>query len=199
MTTKVITWTRPDGHVCITAPVPHMRYVFGITMRMQPTDPAVPYVFGEPMTLQKFNGFRANFPYEIVTTNEEEEQAFLERVAIKSLPVDAQNIEYVERDTVPTSRLFRNSWRKTGSTIAVDMTVARNEHMDRIRAARSKEFQKLDAEFTKAHGTNDALKMAEVEAQRQALRDIPETFDLSGATTPEELYALWPANLTRPV
>jgi hypothetical protein len=46
---------------------------------------------------------------------------------------------------------------------------------------------KLDVETMKALGRGDNARRDEVEAQKQALRDLPQTFDLSGARTTQEL------------
>lgn len=96
--------------------------------------------------------------------------------------------EYVSHEIVteadlPQDRLFRNAW---GHDLKVDMDKAREIHMDKIRKARDKAMKALDVE---------TLKGRDVQAQKQALRDIPQTFDLSVASTPEELIKLWPENL----
>lgn len=68
-------------------------------------------------------------------------------------------------------------------------------HMDRIRDARNVQLDLIDKEIAKAEdagtGNPGLLRQA-----RQTLRDIPQTFDLSNHTTPEELKAAWPTELT---
>jgi hypothetical protein len=39
------------------------------------------------------------------------------------------------------------------------------------------------------------LQHLDVEEEKQKLRNLPATFDLSGAQTPEELSSLWPSEL----
>lgn len=100
--------------------------------------------------------------------------------------------EYVSHKSIdpaliPSDRTFRNAWKED---LTVDMVKARTIHMDRIRVVRDKELEKLDIE---------TLKGKDVQAQKQKLRDIPQTFDLSVATTPNELKALWPTELPKPV
>lgn len=104
----------------------------------------------------------------------------------------AASIREIDPADIPTDRTFRAAW-SPGMT--VDMGKARAIHMDRIRKARDAALPALDVEFTKAQGKKDAAKADEVEAKRQALRDLPSTFDLSVAKTPEELKALWPDEL----
>jgi len=60
--------------------------------------------------------------------------------------------------------------------------------MDKIRFFRDKELAVQDIE---------QLKGNDVAVLKQTLRDIPSTFDLSGATTPEELKALWPLEISK--
>jgi hypothetical protein len=69
--------------------------------------------------------------------------------------------------------------------------------MDAIRVDRDKQLAELDVTFIRAveDGDPDAQDAASVE--KQALRDIPQEFDLSSASTPEQLTALWPEDLDR--
>ena len=93
--------------------------------------------------------------------------------------------ESVRAEDVPADETFRNAWKLDGG-IKVDMDKAREIHMSRIRAARDEALAALDIE---------QLKGNDVQAQKQALRDIPRKFDLTVAQTPEELKALWPDEL----
>jgi hypothetical protein len=68
------------------------------------------------------------------------------------------------------------------------MEKARAIHLGRIRSARNRELARLDIE---------QLKGIDVAAEKQRLRDLPATFDLAAATTPEELKSLWPDELPR--
>ncbi len=120
----------------------------------------------------------------------------IEEIAEKDVPA---GLEYriVDVDKLPTDRTFRNAWTDNNPTETVDVNMdkARNIYMNRIRHARSEKFielgfpNKLDPELEAAvisKETRDIL---------QALRDIPQVLDLSGASTPEELKALWPEEL----
>lgn len=102
----------------------------------------------------------------------------------------------VEAD-VPADKTFRDAWADTGTVIAVDMPKARTIHMDRIRVVRDRELEKLDVRYYRADEAGDLTKKKSIADEKQALRDIPQTFDLTGATTPAELDALWPAELPR--
>lgn len=91
--------------------------------------------------------------------------------------------QLVTDDQLPQDRYFRGAW---GHDLKVDISKAREIHMNKIRAARDLELAKLDIE---------TLRGNDVQAQKQVLRDIPQNFDLTVATTPEELKALWPEEL----
>ena len=72
--------------------------------------------------------------------------------------------------------------------LKIDMKKARKIHMERIRAARNIALSVLDLE---------TMKGRDVQKQKQALRDIPQTFDLSGAKSLEDLKSarFWPKEL----
>lgn len=95
--------------------------------------------------------------------------------------------QIVDDSEIP-NREFRGAWRAslTGVGITVAMGRARDIHMARIRVVRNDRLDALDKQ---------QLQHIDVEDEKQALRDIPDTFDLSGARTPEELSALWPVEL----
>lgn len=89
---------------------------------------------------------------------------------------------------VPTDRTFRGAWTDDipGEQIDIDMPRARSIHMDKIRVARDKKLEELDIETLKGVG---------VQTEKQVLRDIPQTFDISTALTPGDLKVLWPPEL----
>ena len=99
-------------------------------------------------------------------------------------------------DTLP-DKTYRDAWRFNASNIETDMATARDIHMDRIRAERNEELVKSDNELRVAEDDDQVAEVAKVRAKRKMLRDIPQTFDLTKAKTPEELNAMWPAGLPR--
>jgi len=103
----------------------------------------------------------------------------------------------VEEGVIPSTRLFRNAWADDGATVAVDMETARGMHMDVIRVDRDAQLVELDVTFMRAVEDGDTDAQAEVGAAKQVLRDIPQTFDLAGYTTAEDLNEAWPADLPR--
>ena len=77
--------------------------------------------------------------------------------------------------------------------IVINMAKARGIQMDKIRVVRNKELAKKDIEYMKALEADDG-SAATVAAEKQVLRDIPQTFDLT-TDTPEQLKAKWPDEL----
>lgn len=106
--------------------------------------------------------------------------------------------EIAEAD-VPTDREFRDAWEDSGAAINHNMDKARAIHMDRIRVMRDKELSKLDVAYQRADEIGDTDRKAAVAAEKQKLRDTPQTFDLTSAATPGELKNLWPMGLPKPV
>lgn len=112
----------------------------------------------------------------------------IEQIMAKDVPEGVKDAKAVDASTIPTDRTFRDAWVHGGDKPVVHMDKARAIHMGRIRLARNDQLAKLDVE---------QLKGNDVATEKQKLRDIPQTLDLSKATTPEELKALWPAGLER--
>jgi len=92
---------------------------------------------------------------------------------------------------------FFEAWEWDGAAVTVNMTKARTIHIEQIRAARNKDLAALDVPFMRAVETDNASDQATIATNKQSLRDIPATFDLSSAGTPDELKALWPSGLSR--
>jgi hypothetical protein len=102
--------------------------------------------------------------------------------------------ELIEVD-LPTDRAFRDAWTFNGGAVEVDMPKARDIHMKRIRGRRNKKLKDSDIEMMIATEKNDAPAVAALKLMRQRLRDLPQNTDLDSASTPDELKAIWPAEL----
>ena len=80
--------------------------------------------------------------------------------------------------------------------INVNMTKARAIHLEEIRRVRNEELVKEDVTFMRAVEDGDTDAQATIKTKKQALRDIPATFDITtDVDTPETLKAKWPAEL----
>lgn len=98
----------------------------------------------------------------------------------------------VDPAAIPNDRTFRDAWTPA---LDVDMGKARTIYLNRVRAARDAELERLDIEALKAIERSDQVQTARIVAEKQKLRDLPQTFDLASATTPDELKASWPEGL----
>lgn len=102
-------------------------------------------------------------------------------------PMRAVSFEEVSPEALPKDREFRAAWKHCPEHgVRVCLQTARSIHMDKIRAARNKELEKLDIQ---------TMRGIDVQARKQILRDLPANFDLSGAKNTDELKALWPEEL----
>lgn len=80
--------------------------------------------------------------------------------------------------------------------ITVNMTKARAIHLAEIRRVRNLELAAKDITFMRAVEDGDASAQAAVKTQKQTLRDIPATFDITtDVDTPAKLKAKWPSEL----
>ena len=75
------------------------------------------------------------------------------------------------------------------------MSKARVIQMDAIRIARNAELAARDITFMRAVEAGDTVTQATIAAEKQTLRDIPQTFDLKTGRTPAQLKGLWPVEL----
>lgn len=119
----------------------------------------------------------------------------IEEIAEKDVP-PGKPYQIVEDSVVPSDRTFRNAWEKDDVAIKVNMDKAKIIHMDRIREVRDKELKFLDINILLLEDMEQPV--VDQRKRRQTLRDLPATFDLTKATTPDELKTLWPADLPKP-
>ena len=119
-------------------------------------------------------------------------------IAHGDVPATAVSNETVDKSALPTDRYFRNAWTKAVGGCDIDMPKARIIHMDVIRRYRDRELARLDLEYMKADEDNDNAQKASIANTKRTLRDIPQTFDLSGFSTPEALKAEWPTEVPQP-
>ena len=114
-----------------------------------------------------------------------------------SLPSPAPHY-IVERTDLPDGDddYFCDAWEWDGTQVAVNMPKARVIHMDRIRRVRDKELAKLDVPWMIAVEAGDTATQSTITTQKQTLRNIPATFDLTtDVVTPVQLKARWPSEL----
>jgi len=125
-----------------------------------------------------------------------DEAALLAACVARNVP-DGVEHRVVEDNEIPASRLFRNAWADDGSSVEVDMPKARAIHMDAIRVDRDKQLAELDVTFMRAVENGDPDAQDDASVEKQALRDIPQEFDLSAHANADDLDAAWPDGLPR--
>ena len=82
--------------------------------------------------------------------------------------------------------------------INVNMGKARTIHMNNIRVIRDRELAAKDITFMRAVEDGNADAQATIKNEKQNLRDIPQTFDITtGVDTPEQLKEKWPDGLPK--
>jgi hypothetical protein len=102
----------------------------------------------------------------------------------------------VAKDDFPTDKYFRRAWEDNGSAVVVNMSKARTVHLTEIRRVRDAELTARDIPWMKAVEAGDTDAQTTIGTEKQVLRDIPATFDLTTEVdTPEKLKAKWPAEL----
>lgn len=99
-------------------------------------------------------------------------------------------------EAIPTDRTYRNAWSDTTPelVIDIDMTKAREIHLNNIRIKRNAELAKLDVEAIKAQDMGDTEALTRIRARKQELRDLPATLapTLANAVTTDDLKAIQP-------
>jgi len=107
--------------------------------------------------------------------------------AIKDVP---EGVEYKIVNSVEIDNDYFNAYEFDAELGAkVNIEKAKAIHLHKFRSARSPKLQKLDVDFMRAAEANDEVKMAEIIAAKQALRDVTLTVlpdDLAG------IKATWP-------
>ena len=131
---------------------------------------------------------------EYISQFDSEDQAIAAIIA-KDIPENKRaSAIVIDKSQVP-NRKFRDAWKQESSSVVEDMTKARAIHLDRIRVYRNAELVKEDIAFQRALEADSASDKAGVIAKKETLRNLPSTFNLSGATNGTELDALWPSEL----
>jgi hypothetical protein len=127
---------------------------------------------------------------------ETEEQYLAARMArAKEVGVIPEGADYVILDDsqVPGRGeldVFRDAWKLKRGAIEIDMPRAREVQKARLRRERAPLLAALDADWSRAVAKGDAKAAQEIEAQRQALRDVTIDPAIDAATSPDDLKAI---------
>lgn len=112
----------------------------------------------------------------------------------KVVPPDASGVRVVDELEMPSDRTFRDEWEDDGMLVKVNMPKSRVTHLNRLREKRKPILAMLDVEWSRAMAQKNQTLADQIEAKRQALRDMPQTVraELDQAKTPDELKAIEP-------
>lgn len=137
---------------------------------------------------------REGLLYEKIEPKDMTHDKYIEFIQGKDIPA-VHSSRIVEDTIFPEDKTFREAWTDDGEQIDTDMPRARVIHLENIRKAREEKFLEMGFPVQLDADLEAAVIPVETRATLETLRDIPQTFDLSGAGTPEELKALWPEEL----
>ena len=79
------------------------------------------------------------------------------------------------------------------SKMSIDMEKAKELHKAKIRSAREPKLLSLDIDFQRAIETSAST--TEIVAKKQALRDAPNSSDITNATSTEDLRKQWDSSI----
>lgn len=115
------------------------------------------------------------------------DEEYLNHVINRSVPKGTEH-RVTHVSNVPEDRTFRGAWTDefNTDTVDVDIVKARDIKHHQLRHIRDSKLQELDIETFKGN---------DVEAEKQALRDLPDTLDLESITDIDELRDHMPAIL----
>lgn len=110
----------------------------------------------------------------------------------RAIPEGVTSWRRISPAELPSDREFRNAWRDEGAAIGHDMAKARELRLAKLRRERVGQLEQLDRDWMRAMGQKRSADADDIEAQRQALRDMPTRVQplLDAAQTVEELKAV---------
>jgi hypothetical protein len=97
---------------------------------------------------------------------------------------------FISPADVPADRTYRNALTDTGAAVVHDMPKARELHRAALRSERVERLVVLDSEWMRGTGQGIATEVANIEAERQALRDALSDPRIDLAQTTDELKAV---------
>lgn len=121
----------------------------------------------------------------------------MEKLRKKDVPKGLSS-RITDTENIPSDRTFREAWHddKPGKQIDIDMPRAKEIQIARIKEKRQEKFIEMGFPVQLDPDLEEAIIPEVTRGKLKALRDLPETFDLSSAKTPEQLKALWPEELS---
>ena len=114
-------------------------------------------------------------------------------VIAKDIPLDRQHTAVVcTHDDLPSTRRFRNCWRRPTARVVVDLPLAREQRLEELRRDRTPRLAKSDIDVVRALEDPSSARVGLLRTYRQALRDLPATSHLGLAACPTaDALAAW--------
>ena len=118
----------------------------------------------------------------------------LAAIAAKDAPTGAVCGPPVDRATLP-GRRFRDSWRKAGDAVVVDLPLARQQRASELKLELDGKIRESAARELAAADSDDLARRAAHKAHRNHLRALQAAVaaHLGAVMTPEALHAWTPA------
>ncbi len=110
-------------------------------------------------------------------------------IARTRLPCPAAFWRRIAAADIPPDRAFRDAWVDAGGRLDHDLVKVRAIALQRLRQKRDQALAALDVQTMQAVGAGDDKRRADVEGQKQFLRDMPQRLGprLQAATTVQEI------------
>lgn len=183
MVRRVITWLDSEGRYRVTSPA------YGDGNR--PGDSEGACIARTVVKLRAHYGLAENHPFHLVEDT------------VQRAKLDGLSGLYFRYGGIPDTMGVRDgrdgAWEMdVDGTPRVNMARARGVQMDKIRVERNAELFKRDFEMMLAVESGNAGAQARIAGEKEVLRQIPQTFDLTtDPDTPAMLAAKWPDGLPR--
>lgn len=180
---KKIIYTRPDGGLSVFNACEGARLAMGL--RDADGNPVA--VSEVPLPVDRF---LRRWPVDGMTaTWAETEDEFIVRVAARSIPADATDVQLVEPEIIPTDRTFRDAWKAGSGKVEYDMAKCKAMAHEKRRERREAEFKPHDDVIAKQIPGKSATG---AEAARQAIREKYDAMQaaIDAATSVEEIKAV---------
>lgn len=99
---------------------------------------------------------------------------YVNHVLARSVPDDASKLRTVGEEDIPDDQEFRDAWVDETEATSIDISLAKAKEiaLANLRTERNKKLDESDKLITRAVENGDDL--AEIKAERQALRDATE-------------------------
>lgn len=90
------------------------------------------------------------------------------------------------------NHIVREAWVLVDQKIEIDMEKAKTLFLNHLRKIRDHKFKLLDVEQLKALAVEDKEKIQEIEAEKEALRSMPESINWDMVETVYDLFHVMP-------